>query len=197
MNKCKNGSYTRTLHTEYGDLQMKIPRGRNGEFKQQTIAPYKRSKDTLESFIIHLFQKGVIMAEIADLIEKMYGHYYTPQTISNMTKVISEQTEAFQQRSLSDRYVCVYLDATYVAVGRNTVSKKARYIAIGIREDVSKEVLAYMLAPTESAFNWQEPLQNIKECGIHQVLLFVSDGLKGMVDVISSVFRKAQYQKTC
>src|SRR5690606_12710736 len=78
----RNGSYSRTLHTEYGDLAIQIPRDRNGEFKQQTVAPYKRSNDTLEDTVIHLFKKGITMAEIAQLIEKMYGHHYTPQTIS-------------------------------------------------------------------------------------------------------------------
>lgn len=74
----RNGAYSRKLHTEYGDLMITIPRDRNGEFKQQTVPPYKRSNDTLESFVIHMFQKGVTMAEISDLIEKMYGHHYTP-----------------------------------------------------------------------------------------------------------------------
>ncbi len=66
----RNGSYKRTLHTEYGDLSLVIPRDRNGEFNQQTIAPYKRSNDTLESFVIHLFQKGVTTREISDLTFK-------------------------------------------------------------------------------------------------------------------------------
>lgn len=192
----RNGSYSRTLHTEYGDLNIQIPRDRNGEFKQQTVMPYKRSNDTLESFVIHMFQKGVTMAEIASLIEKMYGHHYTPQTISNMTKTMTEQVEAFNKRPLSARYVCVYLDATYIPVRRETVSKEAVYLAVGIREDGSKEVLAYTIAPTESAFNWHELLLEIKERGVDEVLLFISDGLKGMVDTISSTFPKAKYQ-TC
>lgn len=192
----RNGSYSRTLHTEYGDLNIQIPRDRNGEFKQQTVAPYKRTNDTLESTVIHLFQKGITMAEIANLIEKMYGHHYTPQTISNMTKSFSEQVEAFNKRALSQRYVCVYLDATYIAVRRDTVSKEAVYIAVGIREDGSKEVLAYTIAPTESAYNWQELLAELKERGVEEVLLFISDGLKGMVDALSIVFPNAQYQ-TC
>jgi len=192
----RNGSYSRTLHTEYGDLNIQIPRDRNGEFKQQTVAPYKRSNDTLESTVIHLFQKGITMSEIAGLIEKMYGHHYTPQTISNMTKVVTEQVEAFNKRPLNARYVCVYLDATYIPVRRETVSKEAVYIAVGIREDGSKEVLAYTIAPTESAYNWQELLTELKERGVEEVLLFISDGLKGMVDAISTVFPKAQYQ-TC
>jgi putative transposase len=193
----RNGVYSRTLHTEYGDLQIAIPRDRNGEFKQQTIAPYRRSNDTLESFVIHLFQKGVTMTEISDLIEKMYAHHYTPQTISNMTKSMTEQVEAFSHRVLSPRYVCVYLDATYIAVKRETVSKEAVYLAVGIREDGSKEVLAYTIAPTESAFVWKELLVDIKERGTEEVLLFISDGLKGITTSIFSVFPAANYQTCC
>lgn len=190
----RNGSYTRTLHTEYGDIAIQIPRDRNGEFKQQTVAPYKRSNDTLETTVIHLFKKGITMSEIANLIEKMYGHHYTPQTISNMTKAVSATVEAFNNRPLHNRYVCVYLDATYIAVRRDTVSKEAVYIAVGIREDGSKEVLAYTIAPTESAYNWQELLEELKERGVEDVLLFISDGLKGMADAVFSVFPKAKYQ---
>lgn len=173
-----------------------MPRDRKGDFKQQTVAPYKRSNDTLEATVIHLFKKGITMAEISSLIEKMYGHHYTPQTISNMTKAVSETVEAFNHRTLHQRYVCVYLDATYIAVRRDTVSKEAVYIAVGIREDGSKEVLAYTIAPTESSYNWHELLEELKERGIEDVLLFISDGLKGMVDAIQTVFPKAKYQ-TC
>lgn len=193
----RNGVYTRTLHTEYGDLELSMPRDRNGEFNQQTVAPYKRSNDTLESFVIHMFQKGVTMSEISELIEKMYGHHYTPQTISNMTKAMSEQVEAFKARPLDARYVCVYLDATYISLKRETVSKEAVYIAVGIREDGSKEVLAYTVAPTESAFVWEEVLVDLKERGVEEVLLFISDGLKGITDRIFSVFPDAKYQACC
>ncbi|PEU09277.1 MULTISPECIES: IS256 family transposase [unclassified Bacillus (in: firmicutes)] len=193
----RNGAYSRKLHTEYGDLMITIPRDRNGEFKQQTVPPYKRSNDTLESFVIHMFQKGVTMAEISDLIEKMYGHHYTPQTVSNMTKAVNGQVEAFQSRALTSRYVCVYLDATYIAVKRETVSKEAIYIAVGIREDGSKEVLAYTIAPTESAFIWKELLEDLRERGVEEVLLFISDGLKGITNSIFTVYPKAQYQACC
>ena len=193
----RNGAYSRTLHTEYGDLEVTIPRDRNGEFKQQTVAPYKRSNDTLESFVIHMFQKGVTMSEISDLLEKMYGHHYTPQTISNMTKAMSEQVEAFKTRPLDSRYVCVYLDATYIALKRDTVSKEAVYIAVGIREDGSKEVLTYTIAPTESAFVWKELLEDIKSRGAEEILLFISDGLKGITDRIFEVFPNSRYQSCC
>ncbi len=136
------------------------------------------------------------MTEIAHFIEKMYVHYYTTQTISSVTKAVSEQVKAFNQLPLHTRYVYVYLDAAYIAVRREIVSKEAVYITIGIYEDGSKEVLAYTIAPTESAHNWKELLEELNERGVEDVLLFISDGLKGMVDTISSVFPKARYQ-TC
>ncbi|WP_186439583.1 transposase, partial [Kurthia sp. Dielmo] len=100
----RNGVYERTLHTEYGDLKLAIPRDRNGDFRQQTIAPYKRSNDTLENTVIHLFQKGITMTEIAHLIERMYGHHYSPQTVSNMTQAMNDEVEAYHNRQLSNRY---------------------------------------------------------------------------------------------
>lgn len=95
----------------------------------------------------------------------MYGYHFTPQTTSNMTKVISETVEAFHQHSLHNRYICVYLDAMYIAVRRGIVLKEAIYIAVGIREDGSKEVLAYTVAPTKSAYNWKELLEELKGRG--------------------------------
>lgn len=90
----------------------------------------------------------------------------------------------------------MYLDATYIAVKRETVSKEAVYLAVGIREDGSKEVLAYTIAPTESAFVWKELLLDLKERGTEEVLLFISDGLKGITDSMFSVYPDARHQ-TC
>ena len=192
----RNGVYERTLHTEYGDLKLEIPRDRNGDFRQQTIAPYKRSNDTLENTVIHLFQKGITMTEIAHLIERMYGHHYSPQTVSNMTQAMNDEVEAYHNRQLSNRYSCVYLDATYIPIKRDTVAKEAVYLAIGIRLDGSKEVLGYTIAPTESVHVWRELLENFRERGMEEVLLFISDGLKGMETMLSEVYPHARYQ-TC
>ncbi|MCH3202083.1 IS256-like element ISLgar5 family transposase, partial [Enterococcus faecium] len=119
----RNGSYDRTVKTEYGELHLQIPRDRNGEFKQQTVPAYRRTNDTLEETVIHLFRKGITMSEIADLIEKMYGHYYTPQTMSNITKSFTEEVTAFNGRELHDRYAAIYMDATYIPLKRKTVAK--------------------------------------------------------------------------
>ncbi|ELA97599.1 transposase [Enterococcus faecium EnGen0001] len=193
----RNGSYDRTVKTEYGELHLQIPRDRNGEFKQQTVPAYRRTNDTLEETVIHLFRKGITMSEIADLIEEMYGYHYTPQTMSKMTKVLTEEVNAFKVRTLNDKYVAIFMDATYIPLKRQTVSKEAIYIAIGIREDGTKEVLSYAIAPTESTYVWNELLQDIYSRGVHDVLLFITDGLKGMKDTIHQIYPKAKYQHCC
>ena len=193
----RNGSYDRTVKTEYGELHPQIPRDRNGEFKQQTVPAYRRTNDTLEETVIHLFRKGITMSEIADLIEKMYGHHYTPQTMSNITKSFTEEVTAFKGWELHDRYAAIYMDATYIPLKRKTVAKEAIHIAVGIRPDGSKEVLSYAIAPTESITIWEEILLDLQERGLKNVLLFITDGLKGMVGAISRFYPKARFQHCC
>ncbi|MCZ1997180.1 IS256 family transposase [Enterococcus faecium] len=193
----RNGNYSRSFRTEYGELNLVIPRDRNGKFSQQTLPAYKRTNDSLETTIIQLFQKGITMSEISELIEKMYGHHYTPQTISNMTKIVSEDIIAFKERSLESRYSVIFMDATHIPLKRQTVSKKAVYIVIGIRLDGTKEVLGFSLAPTESAYVWKEILQDLKDRGLKEVLLVVTDGLSGINDSIHSVYPNAQFQQCC
>lgn len=193
----RNGNYSRSFKTEYGELNLVIPRDRNGEFSQQTLPAYKRTNDSLETTIIQLFKKGITMSEISDLIEKMYGHYYTPQTISNMSKIVSEDVLAFKERTLEAKYSVIFMDATHIPLKRQTVSKEAVYIVIGIRLDGTKEVLGFTIAPTESAYVWKEILQDLKDRGLEEVLLVVTDGLSGIHDSIHSVYPNAQFQQCC
>lgn len=193
----RNGNYSRSFKTEFGELNLAIPRDRNGEFSQQTLPAYKRSNDSLETTIIQLFQKGITMSEISELIEKIYGHYYTPQTISNITQIVSEDVVAFKERSLESQYSIIFMDATHIPLKRQTVSKKAVYIVIGIRLDGTKEVLGFSIAPTESSYVWKEILQDLKDRGLEEVLLVVTDGLSGINDSIHSIYPNAQFQQCC
>lgn len=190
----RNGSYTRILHTEYGDLHLQIPRDRIGEFHQRTIPPYKRNTDTLENSIIQMYRHGITTREISDLIEKMYGQYYTAQTVSNIARAVESNVQAFHNRPVNKQYAVVYCDATYLSVRRDSVAKEALHIIVGITPEGIKEVLDFALFPSESAANYKSMLEHLKECGLEDVLLFVTDGLKGIRDAVLAVYPKAQYQ---
>ena len=193
-NSC-NGAYYRKVDTQFGQIEIKVPRDRNGEFHQHTMPDYKRHTDVLEQTVIKLYSKGVTTREIADLIEKMYGGYYSPAMVSNISKEMIPKVEAYHQRHLSDKFFCVYLDATYIPLKRVTYEREAVYIAIGIKPNGHKEVIDYCIAPTENIEIWSEMLKGFKSRGLEQVELFLSDGVVGMKEAICQSYPKAHFQR--
>lgn len=191
----RNGAYYRKVDTQFGQIEIKVPRDRNGEFHQHTMPDYKRHTDVLEQTVIKLYSKGVTTREIADLIEKMYGGYYSPAMVSNISKEMIPKVEAYHQRHLSDKFFCVYLDATYIPLKRVTYEREAVYIAIGIKPNGHKEVIDYCIAPTENIEICSEMLKGFKSRGLEQVELFLSDGVVGMKEAICQSYPKAHFQR--
>ncbi len=191
----RNGAYYRKVDTQFVQIEIKVPRDRNGEFHQHTMPDYKRHTDVLEQTVIKLYSKGVTTREIADLIEKMYGGYYSPAMVSNISKEMIPKVEAYHQRHLSDKFFCVYLDATYIPLKRVTYEREAVYIAIGIKPNGHKEVIDYCIAPTENIEIWSEMLKGFKSRGLEQVELFLSDGVVGMKEAICQSYPKAHFQR--
>lgn len=190
----RNGYYKRILKTELGELEVSIPRDRLGMFKQQTLDSYMLNQDSLEHSIILLYKKGITTREISDLIEKMYGHYYSPQTVSNLSNIVEEEIALFHNRPIKHRYVALFCDATFINVRRDTVAKEAVHIIIGIDSEGHKEVLDFNLYPTESATNYCEMLADLKSRGLEEVLIFVSDELTGLSEALTDSFPKARHQ---
>ena len=107
----------------------------------------------------------------------MYGSHYSPAQVSNISKQMIPKIEAYHKRKLSDKFFCVYLDATYIPLRRETFEREAVYIAIGIKPNGHKEVIDYCITPNENIEVWTELLQNMKSRGLKQVELFLSDGV--------------------
>lgn len=191
----RNGYYQRELDTRYGKLHLLIPRDRQGRFDKQLIPDYARRTADLKTTIITLYRKGITTREISDLIEKLYGHHYSPATMSNISKAVAEQVKEFHSRPLSDKYVVIFMDATYLNIRRDSVAKEPLHVLLGITPDGTREILDYALFPTESAANYEEMLTSIKARGVKQVLLFASDGLEGMRDAVKRQFPEAEHQQ--
>ena len=191
----RNGFYSRELDTKYGKLHISVPRDRNGSFEQHLIPDYSRRMDDLETTIVTLYRKGISTREISDLIEKLYGHHYTPATVSNISKAVADQVKVFHERPLSERYVVIFMDATYLSVRRDSVAKEPLHVLLGITPDGTREILDYALYPTEAASNYEEMMASLKARGVKQVLLFASDGLEGMRDAVKRQFPEAEHQQ--
>ena len=191
----RNGSYFRQIKTQFGPIKVQVPRDRNGEFHQQTLPAYGQHTDALESTVIQLYSHGVTTREISELIEKMYGSYYSAGTVSNISKQVASQVESYHQRRLSDKFFCVYLDATYIPLRRDTYQREAVYIAVGIKPNGNKEIIDYRIAPVENLEVWSEMIADFKERGLEQVELFLSDGFVGIKDMLKQYYQKSKFQR--
>jgi transposase-like protein len=191
----RNGSYFRQIKTQFGPIKVKVPPDRNGEFHQQTLPAYGQHTDALESTVIQLYSHGVTTREISELIEKMYGSYYSAGTVSNISKQVASQVESYHQRRLSDKFFCVYLDATYIPLRRDTYQREAVYIAVGIKPNGNKEIIDYRIAPVENLEVWSEMIADFKERGLEQVELFLSDGFVGIKDMLKQYYPKSKFQR--
>lgn len=190
----RNGEYHRKIDTEFGQLDIAVPRDRNGEFIQHTLPRYDRRARDITDIIIELYTRGMSDREIAGLIDKLYGSHYSPSTISDITKALGKRAEAFHSRSFISPYPFIFMDATYINLRRDSVSKEALHVILGITPDGRKEILDFALFPTESASNYESMLMSLKERGLTGVLLGISDGLAGMEDMIKRVFPSAEHQ---
>ena len=191
----RNGSYFSQIKTQFGLIKVQVPRDRNGEFHQQTLPAYGQHTDALESTVIQLYSHGVTTREISELIEKMYGSYYSAGTVSNISKQVASQVESYHQRRLSDKFFCVYLDATYIPLRRDTYQREAVYIAVGIKPNGNKEIIDYRIAPVENLEVWSEMIADFKERGLEQVELFLSDGFVGIKDMLKQYYPKSKFQR--
>lgn len=191
----RNGSYARKFETKYGTVQLSIPRDRNGNFSPALLPAYGRRDDHLEEMVIKLYQTGVTTREISDIIERMYGHHYSPATISNISKATQENVATFHERSLEANYSVLFLDGTYLPLRRGTVSKECIHIALGITPEGQKAVLGYEIAPNENNASWSTLLDKLQNQGIQQVSLVVTDGFKGLEEIINQAYPLAKQQR--
>ena len=172
----RNGAYTRTIDTEYGEINLTIPRDRLNKFQNTLFPPYVRRTDGLEEMVIKMYSKGVTTREIADMVERMYGHCYSQTTVSNITKRTEHMVEKFHERKFKhSQYICVFLDATYIPLRCGTVEREAVNIAIEIRSDGGKEVLDYNIASTENGAACSELLQGLRVRVIKDIQLFIAN----------------------
>jgi len=191
----RNGHYSRSYQTRYGTIQsLRVPRDRKGTFQTQLFQPYQRREGWLEEAVIHMYKGGMSTREVSKFIESMFGSQYSPTTISNITRTVMEDIEAWQRRPLEKRYSVIYLDGLYVKLKRNSVSSEVVYLAMGIDEKGYRQILGFYVGGHESAMGWREVLKDLKNRGATDVLLGAFDGLPGLEEAFREIYPKADVQ---
>jgi len=193
----RNGYSPKTLKTSYGDVEIKVPRDRNGDYEPQLV---KKQQTTLtgdiEEKIISMYAKGMTTSDIEAHIQEIYGLGCSDSTISRITDKILPIVKEWQSRPLDEVYAVVFMDAIHFHVrSEGHIIKKAVYIAIGIRCDGIREVLGMWVGENESAKFWTGVMNSLRNRGVEDILIACVDGLTGFTNAIEAVFPKTEIQQ--
>ena len=193
----RNGYSRKTLKTSAGDLEIAVPRDRNGNFEPQLVKKNETSlTGDIEEKILSMYAKGMTQNDISAHIEEIYGIEVSDSLVSRITDKILPVVKEWQQRPLERIYAVVFMDAIHYNVRcEGRIVKKAVYIAIGINMDGMKEVLGMYVGENESAKYWLSILNGLKNRGVEDILITCVDGLTGFSEAISAVYPKTEIQR--
>jgi putative transposase len=193
----RNGKSAKTVLTDTGALAIEVPRDRAGSFEPQLIGKHERRFSGFDDKIIAMYARGMTVREIQGYLAEMYTVEVSPELISKITDAVMSEVTAWQSRPLETMYPVVFFDALRVKIREDAVVRsKAVYLALGILPDGSKDILGLWIENTEGAKFWMKVFNELKTRGCNDILIAVTDGLKGMPEALAAVFPATTLQ-TC
>jgi len=191
----RNGYSPKQIKSSKGELEVKVPRDRKGEFEPELLPKYQKRFNELDDKIIALYARGLSTRDIQDQLKEIYGVDVSPTLISTVTASVMEDVKAWQTRPLDRIYPIVYLDCIVVKVKEdNRIMNKSVYLALGVNLEGQKELLGMWISKNEGAKFWLGVLTELKNRGVEDVLIFCVDGLTGFPEAIEAVYPQAKTQ---
>jgi putative transposase len=193
----RNGNSAKTVFTEDGPLRLEIPRDRDGSFEPILIPKHERRFTGFDDKIVAMYARGMTMREIQGFLREQYGTEVSPEFISSVTDEVMTEITAWQARPLEPMYPVVFFDALRVKIREDgVVHNKAVYLALGVLPDGCREILGLWIENTEGAKFWMKVFNDLKTRGVNDILIAVTDGLKGMAEALGAVYPATTLQ-TC
>ena len=191
----RNGKSHKTVKGKTGEMEITVPRDRNGEFEPQLVKKHQRRLPGFDDKVIALYAHGMTTRMIAGHLEELYGVDVSPSLISAVTDTVIEDVKAWQSRPLDAVYPIVYLDAIHLKMRtEGQVQNTAVYLALGINLDGYKELLGLWIGESEGSKFWLGVLTELQNRGVEDILIACVDGLKGFPEAIETVYPKTQVQ---
>ena len=193
----RDGYSSKTVLTGDDELELAVPRDRNGTFEPLIVPKGERRLDGFDDRIVSLYARGMTVREIRDHLQELYGVAVSPDLISRVTDAVLEEVREWQNRPLDAVYPVVFFDALRVKIrDEGLVRNKAVYVALAITAEGDKEVLGLWIEQTEGAKFRLEVMNELKTRGLADILIAVVDGLTGFPEAIGAVFPRTTVQ-TC
>jgi len=193
----RNGVSSKTVLTEEGPLRIDVPRDRYGRFAPILIPKHERRFTGFDDKIVAMYARGMTMREIQGFLAEQYGTEVSAEFISSVTDAVMAEVTAWQGRPLETMYPVVFFDALRVKIREDAVVRnKAIYLALGILPDGTRDILGLWIEGSEGAKFWMKVFNDLKTRGVADILVAVTDGLKGMPEALAAVFPATTLQ-TC
>jgi transposase-like protein len=192
----RNGHYKKTVASSQGEVELEVPRDRNGEYEPQIVKKHQMDISDIEDKILFQYSQGTSTRDIEKTMQEMYGIDVDATRVSKITDKILPVIHEWQNRPLESVYAMVMLDAIHYKVREEgMVVKKAVYIAIGTDLEGKKDVLGIWVGATESSKYWLGVLNGLKSRGVQDILIVSVDGLTGFSEAIAAAFPKTEVQR--
>jgi len=192
----RNGYTEKTVKTQFGELPINVPRDRDGEYEPVVVPKNKRDISGIEEKVISLYARGMSTREIHDQVKEIYGIELSAEMVSKITDSIIPQIKEWQNRPLDSIYPFVFMDAIHYKVREDgQIKSKAAYVVLGVNLDGFKDVIGIWIGENESSKFWLGILNDLKNRGVEDVLIFSVDGLTGLKEAIQAAYPKAEIQR--
>ncbi len=192
-----NGYYSRSFQSLMkSGIQINVPRTRESGFSPIAIELFKMNQDQVNELVLTLYKKGMTTRDISDVMTDFFGDSVSHTTVANLAEQFHGIRIAWEKSKLDTTYHAVFCDCIFITVRRgDSYEKEAVYVAYGVTEHNTRELLALAINPTESTTVWKEIFLSLKERGVKKVSLVIADGIKGMEDVVMESWRETKIQK--
>jgi transposase-like protein len=191
----RNGHTEKTVLMENQEAPIEVPRDRNSTFEPIIIPKHEKRSPLFNDQIISMYSFGMTDRDIKAHLEKVYNVEVSPDLISRVTNAVLEEVREWQNRPLEKSYAIVYLDALSVKSREDGKSvNKSVYVALGVNFEGQKEVLGLWIAQSEGAKFWMGVLTELKNRGVHDILIACMDGLTGFPEAVRAVYPDTRVQ---
>lgn len=191
----RNGTTSKRLKGQHGEVEIDAPRDRAGTFEPQFVRKGQTRLTQMDDQILALYAKGMSTRDIVAAFKEMYDADVSAALISKVTDRVLDTVIEWQNRPVDAVYPIIYLDCIVLKIRQNKrVINKSMYLALGINMEGQKELLGLWLAETEGAKFWLSVLTELKNRGLQDILIACVDGLKGFPDAIAAEYPQTKIQ---
>lgn len=185
----RNGYNDKILHTSTGDVEIQVPRDRDGSFEPKIVPKRKKDVSDIEDKVLAMYARGMSQRDISATIEDIYGFEVSKEMISNITDCVLDELNDWQSRPLKPCYPFIFVDCMYVNIKRNYETQKcAIYTILGYDIDGKKDILGLWINDTESTHVWMQIFDEIKSRGVEDIMFISMDGVSGLEKGAKSIF---------